>query len=49
MTCICSERKTNNVLNVTKEIFDQIGRTLIIDEELIIPATALAVCGIVFF
>ena len=49
MTCICSESKTNNALNVTKEIFDQIVRTLIIDKELMIPATALAACGIAFF
>jgi pyrroline-5-carboxylate reductase len=49
MTCICSESKTNRTLTVTKEIFDQIGKTLIIDEELMIPATALAACGIAFF
>jgi pyrroline-5-carboxylate reductase len=49
MTCICSDNNNNEALNITKEIFDQVGRTLIIDEELMIPATALAACGIAFF
>ena len=49
MTCICSDSKSGNALNVTKQIFDQIGKTLVIDEELMIPATALAACGIAFF
>jgi pyrroline-5-carboxylate reductase len=49
MTCICSENKTSNTLNLTKQIFDQVGKTLIIDEELMIPATALVACGIAFF
>ena len=49
MTCICSEIKTGNALNIAKKIFEQVGKTLIIDEELMIPATALAACGIAFF
>lgn len=49
MTCISAESKTNDALKVTKKIFDQVGKTLIIDEELMIPATALCACGIAFF
>lgn len=49
MTCICSESKSDGSLRVAKEIFDQVGKTLVIDEELMIPATALCACGIAFF
>lgn len=49
MTCISAENKTSEALNAAKEIFDQVGKTLIIDEELMIPATALCACGIAFF
>jgi pyrroline-5-carboxylate reductase len=49
MTCISADNKTNDALKVTKKIFDQVGKTLIIDEELMIPATALCACGIAFF
>lgn len=49
MTCIAAETKTSPGLKATEEIFNQLGKTLIIDEELMIPATALAACGIAFF
>ena len=49
MTCIAAQTKTSSGLKVTEEIFNQLGKTLIIDEELMIPATALAACGIAFF
>jgi pyrroline-5-carboxylate reductase len=49
MTCISADNKMNDALKVTKKIFDQVGKTLIIDEELMIPATALCACGIAFF
>ena len=49
MTCICADTKTNGSLKVAQEIFNQVGKTLIIDEELMIPATALCACGIAFF
>lgn len=49
MTCICADTKTNGLLKVAQEIFDQVGKTLVIDEELMIPATALCACGIAFF
>jgi pyrroline-5-carboxylate reductase len=32
-----------------KKIFDSMGKTLVIDEGLMVPATALCACGIAFF
>lgn len=49
MTCICADIKTNIALSAAEHIFNQVGQTLIIDEELMIPATALCACGIAFF
>lgn len=49
MTCLSAENKSNHSLKIAEQIFNQVGKTLIIDEELMIPATALAACGIAFF
>ena len=49
MTCISADHKNSDALKVAEEIFSQVGKTLIIDEELMIPATALCACGIAFF
>jgi len=49
MTCLASDTKTNGSLRVAEEIFSSVGKTLIITEELMIPATALCACGIAFF
>lgn len=49
MTCLSAECKTNGKLKIAEDIFNQVGKTLIIDEELMIPATALCACGIAFF
>ena len=49
MTCIASKQATNDALDLTKAIFDTVGKTLIVDEEQITPATALCACGIAFF
>jgi pyrroline-5-carboxylate reductase len=49
MTCISAESKKSEALKIAEEIFNQVGKTLIIDEELMIPATALCACGIAFF
>ena len=49
MTCLSAESKTNGKLKIAEDIFNQVGKTLIIDEELMIPATALCACGIAFF
>ena len=49
MTCISADSKNSQSLKVAEEIFNQVGKTLVIDEELMIPATALCACGIAFF
>jgi pyrroline-5-carboxylate reductase len=49
MTCIASENASNETIDLVKLIFDQVGTTLIIKEEKMIPATALGACGIAFF
>lgn len=49
MTCLSAESKNNLSLKIAEQIFNLVGKTLIIDEELMIPATALAACGIAFF
>ena len=49
MTCLASDTKTNGALEIAKQIFDSVGKTLVIEEELMVPATALCACGIAFF
>jgi pyrroline-5-carboxylate reductase len=49
MTCLASDTKTNGALKIAKKIFDSVGKTLVIDEDLMVPATALCACGIAFF
>jgi pyrroline-5-carboxylate reductase len=49
MTCLSFSNKNSSAIPLTKEIFDAVGKTLVIDEELMIPATALCACGIAFF
>lgn len=49
MTCLSSENRNSESLKIAEEIFSHVGKTLIINEELMIPATALCACGIAFF
>lgn len=49
MTCLCAEPGRSAALPLVKRIFDALGRTLVIDEALMVPATALCACGIAFF
>jgi len=49
MTCIAAEPGSEKALQRVKEMFDTLGRTLVIDETLMVPATALCACGIAFF
>lgn len=49
MTCISSHDNKNDCLEVSKEIFEACGKTLVIDEAQMVPATALCACGIAFF
>ncbi len=49
MTCISTNSDRKEVLDKAVSIFDAVGRTMVIDEELMVPATALCACGIAFF
>ena len=49
MTCIASENASKEILDMTKSVFDAVGKTILIKEEQMVPATALCACGIAFF
>ena len=49
MTCIASDHAPQEILDYVKSVFNSLGKTLIIREEQMIPATALCACGIAFF
>lgn len=49
MTCLASDGASAEALARAREIFDAVGKTLVIAEDLMVPATALCACGIAFF
>jgi pyrroline-5-carboxylate reductase len=49
MTCIAADSTDQTALETARSIFDSVGATLVIEEELMVPATALCACGIAFF
>lgn len=49
MTCISAREEDKDSLDVAKYIFDKLGKTIVIHEELMVPATALCASGIAFF
>jgi pyrroline-5-carboxylate reductase len=49
MTCIATDNGTSKNLNLVKSLFDTVGVSIIINEELMTSATALCACGIAFF
>ena len=49
MTCIAASGANPEDLNAVKRIFEGVGRVVVIDEHLMVPATALCACGIAFF
>lgn len=49
MTCLSAEDAGSAALREARELFDMAGRTLVIPEEMMIPATALCACGVAFF
>jgi len=50
MTCLAAgTERREAALAAAKEIFDAVGTTLVIDEDQMVPATALCACGIAFF
>lgn len=49
MTCLAAEEDAADRLDEVRPLFDAVGRTLVIQEEMMISATALCACGIAFF
>ena len=49
MTCIATESNNKEAISKTIEIFDTVGKSMVIHEELMGSATALAACGLAFF
>jgi pyrroline-5-carboxylate reductase len=49
MTCLCAAPEHQPALGRAKTLFDELGKTLLVSEEMMLPATALAGCGIAFF
>ena len=49
MTCLATNTDRPEVLQNAVSIFEAVGTTLRIDEEQMVPATALCACGIAFF
>jgi pyrroline-5-carboxylate reductase len=49
MTCLSSESANGKALSVAESIFNTVGKSLRIEEELMGAATALGACGIAFF
>ncbi|MFT4660781.1 MAG: pyrroline-5-carboxylate reductase [Patiriisocius sp.] len=48
ITCISSNGSESSQMNLVKELFDTIGTTIIIEEELMEAATVLGACGIAY-
>lgn len=49
MTCLCAAPGSQLALARAKNIFDALGRTMVINEDLMLSATALTGCGLAFF
>ena len=49
MTCLSGSDHGSEALDEARELFDVVGRTLVIQEEMMVPATALCACGVAFF
>src|SRR5688572_27755350 len=49
MTCLAASNATDADLYLIRQIFDTLGTTIVINEEMMSAATALCACGIAFF
>jgi pyrroline-5-carboxylate reductase len=49
MTCIATDNGTTKNINFVKSLFETVGVTIQINEELMTSATALCACGVAFF
>jgi len=49
MTCLAADEASEGALEEAQALFDLVGRTLVIPEDMMAPATALCACGVAFF
>ncbi len=49
MTCLSTNKTDGKGVERVKEFFEAMGRVIVIEESLMVPATALCACGIAFF
>ena len=49
MTCLAAEPGDAGALDRVAELFRAVGATLVVEEEHMVPATALCACGVAFF
>ncbi len=49
MTALSSKNDNEKAIRVAQDLFDTVGKTIVINEEEMIGATALGACGIAFF
>ena len=49
MTCLSTNKTDGKGVERVKELFEAMGRVIVIEESLMVPATALCACGIAFF
>jgi len=49
MTCLAADAVSESSVPMARELFDSLGVTMLIQEEQMVPATALCACGIAFF
>jgi len=49
MTCLCAAEGEHEALDVVGPLFEAVGRTLVLPEDLMVSATALGACGVAFF
>ena len=48
-TCLSARPEHASPLDDARVLFDAVGKTLVIAEDMMIPATALCACGVAFF
>ena len=49
MTCLAADAVSETSVPMARELFGSLGATMLIQEEQMVPATALCACGIAFF
>ncbi len=49
MTCLSTNASDGREIEKVKELFEAMGKVVMIEEALMVPATALCACGIAFF